>query len=63
LISRDVALPYGDKTGGAVKLRVVSWSTAPCCTQGRADNCQWGAKTVPIATMADGMRVIQGGNL
>lgn len=35
------------------------------CLQGRADNCQWGrgAKTIAIATMADGTRVVQGGNL
>jgi S-(hydroxymethyl)glutathione dehydrogenase/alcohol dehydrogenase len=35
------------------------------CLQGRADNCQWGrgAKTIPIATMADGTPVVQAGNL
>lgn len=35
------------------------------CLQGRADNCQWGrgAKDIPIATMADGTAVVQGGNL
>jgi len=35
------------------------------CLHGRADRCMFGfgAKTVPIATMADGTKVVQGGNL
>jgi S-(hydroxymethyl)glutathione dehydrogenase/alcohol dehydrogenase len=50
--------------------RVVVPVTAQCgqcyqCLRGRADRCQFGVgqKTVPIATMANGTKVVQAGNI